>query len=160
MDILLERICAEGDFVFVSLLTHDNAVMTMNMGRAFTREEARAYFDYMMACNGDHEKSGFFIISAKAGGERMGVCSLYRHGTDAEVEYMLLPAFWNKGIATAAVKELLHIAAQCGVRHVRGMTAPENMASQRVLIKNGFVFELMTENDDDHSPVAVYGIEL
>jgi [ribosomal protein S5]-alanine N-acetyltransferase len=46
----------------------------------------------------------------------------------------------GQGVATATVRDLCHLAAtRHGVRIVRAATAHSNAASQRVLIKAGFV---------------------
>lgn len=58
-----------------------------------------------------------------------------------EIGYGIYPAFERKGHITEAVEVLCHWAlGQKYVRSVKAETAKENIASQRVLQKNGFVF--------------------
>ena len=46
----------------------------------------------------------------------------------------------GRGLATAAVRELCHLAAaQYGLRKVRAATSLQNSASQKVLSKAGFL---------------------
>lgn len=58
----------------------------------------------------------------------------------AEIGYGLLPEYWGQGYATealiAAVKWALD---QPGAERIEAETEPENTASQRVLVKAGFV---------------------
>jgi RimJ/RimL family protein N-acetyltransferase len=63
-----------------------------------------------------------------------------------EIGYGIYPVFERKGYITEAVEVLcLWALNQKYVRSVRAETAVENIASQRVLQKNGFVFK-GTEN--------------
>jgi len=61
---------------------------------------------------------------------------------DGEVEtgYGILPRFWNSGYSTEAMKALLEWAfQQTGLKQVYAEVQPDNIASIRVLEKNGFV---------------------
>lgn len=63
-----------------------------------------------------------------------------------EIGYGIYPAFEKRGFITEAVEVLCHWALkQKYVRSVRAETNKENIASQKVLQKNGFVF--MGEKD-------------
>jgi ribosomal-protein-alanine N-acetyltransferase len=54
--------------------------------------------------------------------------------------FRLTPAREYRGVATATVQELCHLAAtRHGLRTLRAATSHKNAASQRVLIKAGFV---------------------
>jgi ribosomal-protein-alanine N-acetyltransferase len=58
----------------------------------------------------------------------------------AELGYRVAQHVAGRGIATATVQELCRLAAaQHGLRTVRAATARRNVASQKVLIKAGFV---------------------
>ncbi len=63
-----------------------------------------------------------------------------------EIGYGIYPAFEKRGFITEAVEVLCHWALkQKYVRSVKAETDKENIASQKVLQKNGFVF--MGEKD-------------
>ena len=71
----------------------------------------------------------------------LGRFNLYglKDGT-AEVGYRVAQHVAGHGVATAAVRELCRLAAaRHGLRTLRAATAHENAASQKVLIKAGFV---------------------
>jgi ribosomal-protein-alanine N-acetyltransferase len=58
----------------------------------------------------------------------------------AEVGYRVAEGVAGRGVATAAVRDLCRIAAtHHGVRRLRAATSHQNVASQRVLEKAGFV---------------------
>jgi [ribosomal protein S5]-alanine N-acetyltransferase len=55
---------------------------------------------------------------------------------DREITYWIDRRFWGQGIATKAVKELLAMERN---RPILGRVAYDNLGSQKVLEKNGFV---------------------
>ena len=75
-------------------------------------------------------------------GERVGdICfkGLASTGT-VEIGYGLLQEYWGKGYATEAVKAMIEWAfRQPGVKAIEAETEANNIASQRVLQKAGFV---------------------
>ena len=59
-----------------------------------------------------------------------------------EIGYMILTPWWSKGIGTEAVKQICAIAyREMALERIIGEVFPENLASARVLEKNGFRFE-------------------
>lgn len=56
-----------------------------------------------------------------------------------EVGYGLVPAARGRGIASAALSEILRVAVTEGVRRVTAETDPDNLASSRVLERAGFL---------------------
>jgi RimJ/RimL family protein N-acetyltransferase len=63
-----------------------------------------------------------------------------------EFGYGVAPTHENLGIATAMVGAMIELA---GDLQVFAHTLPENLASQRVLEKNGFVFSRMVTDPED-----------
>ena len=56
--------------------------------------------------------------------------------------YMILTPFWSQGIGTEAVRQICGIAFQeLALERIIGEVFPENLASARVLEKNGFRLE-------------------
>ena len=59
-----------------------------------------------------------------------------------EIGYMILTPFWSQGIGTEAVRQICGIAFQeLALERIIGEVFPENLASARVLEKNGFQLE-------------------
>lgn len=78
------------------------------MGRAFTPEEAETYFAFILRYNRENPDTGTYL--AFVNDAFIGVGALYCRPESAEIEYMLLPEFWNCGYAMEIVSELLKAA--------------------------------------------------
>lgn len=84
---------------------------------------------------------GAYYVLLDEDGSVLGRFNLYRFedGT-AELGYRVAQHAAGRGVATAAVLELCRLAAaRHGLRTLRAATSHANTASQRVLIKAGFV---------------------
>ena len=58
------------------------------------------------------------------------------------IGYMILTPFWSQGIGTEAVRQIWGIAfRELALERIIGEVFPENLASARVLEKNGFRLE-------------------
>lgn len=66
----------------------------------------------------------------------VGSIAKFEREGDAEITYWIDKEFWGKGIATAALKEFLTTES---ARPVFGRVAFDNLSSQKVLEKCGFV---------------------
>ena len=61
---------------------------------------------------------------------------------------MLLDEYWNQGIMSSAVDEICKIAfEELDIIRISGKVMEGNVASQRVLEKNNFVFEATLKNN-------------
>ena len=66
---------------------------------------------------------------------------------DGELGYLLLTDYWSKGIMTEAVRKICEIAfAELDIIRITGLVYAPNVASQRVLEKNGFMREGIQKN--------------
>jgi ribosomal-protein-alanine N-acetyltransferase len=84
---------------------------------------------------------GAFYVLVAEDGSILGRFNLYgfEDGT-ADLGYRVAEHVAGRGVATAAVRELCRLAAtRHGLRTLRAATSGENVASQRVLTKAGFV---------------------
>ena len=58
------------------------------------------------------------------------------------IGYMILTPFWSQGIGTEAVRQICRFAfRELALERIIGEVFPENLASARVLEKNGFLLE-------------------
>ncbi|WP_454388481.1 GNAT family N-acetyltransferase [Streptococcus sp. Marseille-Q8145] len=84
-------------------------------------------------------------------GRMVGRINLSVLGSDrktAELGYRIGENVTNLGYASEAVKLVLEKAfITYGFNRIIAGTATDNLASQRVLLKNGFIFSRMIEND-------------
>ncbi len=79
-------------------------------------------------------------------GQIVGSISVERMAEDqrnvGSIGYMILTPFWSQGIGTEAVRQICGIAfRELVLERIIGEVFPENLASARVLEKNGFRLE-------------------
>ena len=79
-------------------------------------------------------------------GQVVGSISVERMANDnrsvGSIGYMILTPFWSQGIGTEAVRKICGMAFQeLALECIIGEVFPENLASARVLEKNGFQLE-------------------
>ena len=118
----------------------------------------RAYFAAFISDRGDEffdqfaERHSALLAEQQAGigayyvlvaedGSVLGRFNLVFAGDGtAELGYRVAQHVAGRGVATAAVRELCRLAAaRHGLRTLRAATSRENVASQKVLVKAGFV---------------------
>ena len=118
----------------------------------------RAYFATSISDRGDEfydhfsERYNALLAEQEAGtcvfhvlvgedGTVLGRFNLYRlEGGTAELGYRVAQHVAGRGVATATVRELCGLAAaRHGLHTLKAETTHDNVASQRVLIKAGFV---------------------
>jgi ribosomal-protein-alanine N-acetyltransferase len=84
-------------------------------------------------------------ITIKGTPKLLGIIGFYRMQPEnyrSEIGYMLLPEFHGKGIVPEAVKRLIEYGFKDLKLHsIEAVIAPENIASEKVLQKCGFVKE-------------------
>lgn len=83
---------------------------------------------------------GFWYATRRDTGAFIGWFTLKYAGRspDVEVGYRLLHRAWGKGFATEGASALVHFGFDdLGLHRIIGVTHPDNVASQRVLMKAG-----------------------
>ena len=74
-------------------------------------------------------------------GKLIGSISVEKKDDDAEIGYMLLNEYSNKGIGTEAVRQVYSIAFKIlSLEQITANVFQPNIASIRVLLKNGFKY--------------------
>ena len=100
-----------------------------------------------MRCRKTGTRQAFAIIVKD---EFTGVCALYdieRTARKAKLYYWVAVAYWNKGIASKALQQLIAYAKdELHIKYVETGVLALNIASIRVLEKNGFLFKKMLIN--------------
>jgi RimJ/RimL family protein N-acetyltransferase len=95
-------------------------------------------------------------------GQPVGLCSATRIPVDGELNigYGIAPNRQGRGITTRAIGDLVRWCAHDGrLRRLTAETAPDNIASQRVLARNGFL-QVGHGMDADAGPVLCWVLEL
>lgn len=108
-----------------------------------TLEDAKAEMQYCK--NLFHFKRGiYWSITEKKSDKMIGAIGLSVHALNmrGELHYDLAKAYWGRGIITLAIAAILDYAFNTlGVIRVEALTTHDNIASQKVLIKNNFIYE-------------------
>ena len=83
-------------------------------------------------------------IVLKETGRIIGACSIFGQPEHAraEIGYWIGRPFWGAGLVTEAAGAIIKLAFdQMGLNRIEARCYPENVASARVMIKNGMVYE-------------------
>jgi len=149
--IYLKKFLSEDDFQYFYKLVSNEKVMALDSGRPFTLEEAKNYFRYLLKNNERHEDFGNFKVFESAENIFIGLGALVLNDdfTEAEIEYSLLPEYWAKGYGSEIVEKLLKKTEVIeSIEQITATIDPNNMASKKILIKNGFVSQEIFKIDD------------
>jgi len=130
---------------------HAPAVLTFELANrsyfaASISDRGDEYFDQFAAQHSallDEQEAGAgaYYVLVDEDGSVLGRFNLYRFsdGT-AELGYRVAQDVAGRGVATATVRELCQLAAaRHGLHTLRAATSHDNVASQQVLAKAGFV---------------------
>ena len=105
-----------------------------------TREDVAASLERMVKNYAERPGYGLLHASLRDDGAYVGGCGLFKvpEGDDIEIAYRLPVDRWGRGYATEMVRAVLeHGFNGLGLSRILGLTWPENIASQRVLVKAG-----------------------
>jgi len=89
-----------------------------------------------------------WIIENKINEEAIGAISLFNVDYEkktCEIGYCLSKKFWNQGIMSEAVYLILGYAVKKGMKQIIGFCFSDNLASKRVMEKNGMNFFMQKE---------------
>jgi GrpB-like predicted nucleotidyltransferase (UPF0157 family)/RimJ/RimL family protein N-acetyltransferase len=113
-------------------------------GKIQTKEKIKELLKINIAYYQKHG-IGLLCVFEKKDGEFVGLAGLLHDDfddskQDIELGYGLLPQFWNKGYATELVKALVVYGfSTLTLDKLIAVTHPDNVASQKVLKKSGFI---------------------
>jgi len=86
--------------------------------------------------------AGPFLIESRQGGRLLGGTGLaFETSSRASTGYVLARDAWGLGFATEALRAMVALAAELGVRRLYALCHPDHAASWRVLEKGGFARE-------------------
>jgi len=145
---------AQSDRVALRRLTLNDADMILDLFNdpdyiRFIRDNgvrdlagARAYLTDKMLSSYDRYGYGSYCVIDRADGRRAGICGLVRHdGLEfPDIGYGFLAAFRGRGLAIEAARLVVrHAIRDVGLTQLDAITNPDNVRSQGVLFKLGFV---------------------
>ncbi|MBU2097181.1 MAG: GNAT family N-acetyltransferase, partial [Gammaproteobacteria bacterium] len=85
---------------------------------------------------------GMSALELKTSGAVIGFCGIVHpdQQPEPEIKYALLKHYWGRGLASEAVAGMLMYGrTTLGLPRIIATVAPDNVASQRILIKSGLV---------------------
>jgi RimJ/RimL family protein N-acetyltransferase len=143
----------ETDEDLYSRLVFNEETMKMNLGRVFTEEEAQMFFRAVLEMNATESCLGYYKVLISREGKityiGMGAINYNEEYEAVEIEYMLLPEYWNQGYGTELVEILIKMVSDARVSSsIIAISDPANSYSQRILVKKGFEFVKRYLNSD------------
>ena len=140
----------------------DRSFLSNRLPYPYTEESA----DWWLGMVAEHDgKDGIFraiVVDGKVVGNISVEQKADVYCKDGEIGYLLLTDCWSKGIMTEAVRQICAAAfSELDIIRITGLVYAPNIASQRVLEKNGFVREGLQRNavykDGKVYDLCVYG---
>lgn len=126
-------------------LVSDESVMAQITERAIPIDEAKVNYQKLLERNGRHELFGSYKVFDD---EYIGlghVTVSEDNPDEAEIGYMLLPNYWNKGYGTLIAGDLIELAQRTNVKKLTAVIDPNNIPSRKILLKHGFTSEKVCE---------------
>ncbi|MCG7344673.1 GNAT family N-acetyltransferase [Sporosarcina sp. ACRSL] len=133
------------DFEKYFTLVSNESVMAQITERAILLDEAEGNFQKLLERNRKHELFGSYKVFDDDYIGLGHVTVNEENPDEAEIGYMLLPAYWNKGYGTLIAGELIELAKQTNISHLTAVIDPENIPSRKILLKHGFTSEKVCE---------------
>lgn len=120
----------------------DRTYLSNRLPYPYTEENASWWLNMVSENEG---KRGIFR-SVRVNGEIVGNITVEQKEDvfvkDAELGYLLLPRMWSRGIMSETVRQICEIAfEELDIVRIIGQVYEPNVASRRILEKNGFELE-------------------
>ena len=144
MDLVSQRLIfrklTDVDAAFYIPMAMNEEVMKFITGRPLTLPEACERFDNMLDTNKRNKDAGFYCVHEKSNADYIGLGKMvYINNNTAEIGYSLLPQYWgNRYASEMAGCFIKHAQRHPSVKSLIAVVNPENIASKRLLEKNGF----------------------
>lgn len=143
---LLLRDFAAGDWPAVYAYQRDPRYLRLYEWTDRTPDEVRAFVQMFIDQQADQPRRRFQLaVTLAPSGEVIGNCGIRLSAAgshEAEIGYEIAPDQWGRGYATEAVAEIIRFGFdELGVHRISAWLVADNVASARVLQKNGLRLE-------------------
>ena len=143
---LLLRDFVAGDWPAVYAYQRDPRYLRLYEWTDRMPDEVQAFVQMFVDQQAEQPRTRFQLaVTLPASGEVIGNCGIRLTAAgshEAEIGYELSPNQWGRGYATEAVAAILRFGfTELGVHRVSAWLVADNVASARVLEKNGFQLE-------------------
>jgi ribosomal-protein-alanine N-acetyltransferase len=142
---LLRLSTADAPFI-LELLNDPDFIRNIGDRGVHTHDQAQQYVLTGPAASYEQHGFGLYLVAEKQSGASVGICGLLRRDCheDVEIGFAFLPAARGKNYAFEAGSAVLELGTQSPqLTRIVALTAPDNLASMRVLEKLGFHFDRM-----------------
>jgi len=140
----------EDDFTDYFSLVSNEKVMAQITEYAIPFEEAQFKFQKLLKRNEKHEIFGSYKIYDRSINEFIGLGHLILDEDNnvlAEIGYMIKPEHWGKGYGGEIARVLIEKAKKLELKTLKAIIDPDNIASRKILVNQGFVSEMVGEID-------------
>jgi [ribosomal protein S5]-alanine N-acetyltransferase len=154
MDIYLDRLKME-DAEKLYAFEHENRAffetMVPSRGAEYYHYDTFLARHKLLLKEQEEEISLFFLIKNKTGEilGRMNLVDIDHNTGIGHIGYRVGEAFTGQGIAAKALQLLFNEIEKLQVKEIHAKTTEDNLASQRVLLKNGFILVKRDEESSD-----------
>ena len=142
----LRHLSAADAPLILELLNDPDFIRNIGDRGVRTLEEARQYILTGPAASYEQHGFGLDLVESRQSGLGVGICGLLRRDChpDVELGFAFLPAARGQNYAFEAGRATLDFGIRSlGLTRIVAVTAPDNIASIRVLEKLGFRFDSM-----------------
>lgn len=110
---------------------------------------------------GDRDREGTaLLVVERSSAAPVGLLVLFEGDSrDIRIGYILAESAWGNGFATELIRGFVDRCRHNDVRSITGGVAADNLASQRVLIKNGFAEAERVEGTTERFFTLVLGTD-
>jgi RimJ/RimL family protein N-acetyltransferase len=141
-DRLLLRELVKADFAAVHRYASDPEVVRYMDFGPNSEEDTRSFIRRALASQEAEPRTRFGLaVVLRSEGRLIGACGIYVSASrdqEAEIGYVFAREFWGRGYGTEAVGALIRFGfEQLGLHRIVSTCRPENVASSRVMEKNG-----------------------
>ncbi|MBP5323482.1 MAG: GNAT family N-acetyltransferase [Bacteroidaceae bacterium] len=125
----------------------DRTYLSDRLPNPYTDDDANWWLNRVTKSEGIDGTFRAMVVDGKI----VGSISIERNADiyrlDGELGYMLLKDYWNRGLMSQAVEQVCEIAIkELGLNRITAKVFHPNLASQRILLKNGFTQESVMRN--------------
>lgn len=142
---------SEEDFEKYFILVNNIEVMAMITGKIKELSEAINDYSELLEKNRIHKDFGRFKVFESKSNAYIGMAKLEIENKDikeAELGYLLLPEYWGKGYGNEIAKAMIEKSENKKIlKKITAIIDPENKASKKILLNNGFISEKICEMD-------------
>ena len=141
----------------------DRTYLSDRLPNPYTEEDAEWWLNMVVKSEGIDGTFRAMVVDGKI----VGSVSIERkadiHRLEGELGYMLLSDYWNRGLTSRAVEQVCIIAIkELALNRIMANVFHPNLASQRVLLKNGFIQESVMRKaaikGDNIYDILIYGL--